>query len=202
MSSASIHCLRSRSLPPTLAAEADRETSAAAREIANCVCVVTAGAGETAAGAVARSVSLLSSDPATLLICLNRTSEAYPALARSGRIAVNVLGGDQREVAEHFARLPAGTAISGGSETCARLTLSETLEGLADCAAVFECEIEETIERGSNALVIARVDKAATGGGSGALVRWRGSYDPIGWSREEICRAVGLRPGADGTNGF
>jgi hypothetical protein len=29
-------------------------------------------------------------------------------------------------------------------------------------------------------------------GGSGALVYWRGTYDSIGWTDEEVRRAVGL----------
>jgi len=62
---------------------------------------------------------------------------------------------------------------------------------------VFECETEEIIERHANAMVIGRVRRAAIGNGSGALVRWRGVYDQLGWSQDEIARAVGLRPKGD-----
>ena len=62
---------------------------------------------------------------------------------------------------------------------------------------MFECEAEETIERHGGAIVVARVRRALIGGGSGALVRWRGVYDQLGWSQDEISRAVGLAPGGE-----
>ena len=33
-------------------------------------------------------------------------------------------------------------------------------------------------------------------GGSGALVYWRGAYNSIGWTDDEVRRAVGLFPAA------
>jgi flavin reductase (DIM6/NTAB) family NADH-FMN oxidoreductase RutF len=166
---------------------------AAARQLATGVAVVTWGVGEARAGLTAASVSLLSSDPATLLVALRRPSAASAPFAASRRFAVNVLGGDQRDIAEHFAGFadPAGAARF---EVGGWLALADDLSCLADCAAVFECEAEETIERAVGSIVVARVRRALIGGGSGALVRWRGVYDKLGWSRDEISRAVGLAP--------
>ena len=62
---------------------------------------------------------------------------------------------------------------------------------------MFECEPEETIERRAGAIIVARVRRALIGGASGALIRWRGVYDQLGWSRDEISRAVGLAPGGE-----
>jgi len=61
---------------------------------------------------------------------------------------------------------------------------------------VFECEVDELIERRLHAIVIGRVRRVFAGSGPGALVSWRGSYDPVGWSSDEIARAVGLSPRA------
>ena len=107
---------------------------------------------------------------------------------------MNVLGGDQRETAERFSSF-ANSAAAGILEVDRWLQIGDGPACLADCAAVFECEPEEIIERRAGAIVIARVRRALIGGGSGALVRWRGGYDQLGWSRDEICRAVGLAPG-------
>jgi flavin reductase (DIM6/NTAB) family NADH-FMN oxidoreductase RutF len=187
MGSTNVH--RLSSFPPA-SAEADLATiRAAARQVASGVSVVTLGTDKARAGLTALSSSLLSPAPATLVLCVSRSSPGYPALARSARFAVNVLGGDQREIAEHFA---SPEDESGGCFEW--LPLADGLAGLADCAAVFECEKDEIIERRAEAIVIGRVRRAMIGGGSGALVRWRGVYDQIGWSRDEIMRAVGLRP--------
>ena len=40
-----------------------------------------------------------------------------------------------------------------------------------------------------------RVRHVLVGAGSGALVSWRGAYDQVGWSADEISRAIGLSPG-------
>ena len=44
----------------------------------------------------------------------------------------------------------------------------------------------------TQAIVIGRVRRVLVGDGSGALIRWRGAYDQVGWSKDEIARAVGL----------
>ena len=200
MGSTNVRCLRPESLQPALepprAAPDEATIRAAARQVAGGVAVVTWGIGKARGGLTATSVSPLPAEPATLLVALNRASAAYPAFARSSRFAVNVLGGDQREVAEHFASF-ADASAAGLFDADRWLPLADGVACLADCAAVFECELEETVERRAGAIVIARVRRALIGGGSGALVRWRGGYDQLGWSRDEICRAVGLMPAGE-----
>lgn len=198
MASTNVRCLRPDSLlPPFQAArvEADETTvRAATRQVASGIAVVTWGIGDARGGLTAASVSPLPGEPATLLVALDRASAAYAAFAQASRFALNVLGGDQREIAGHFANRP-DAAGAGSLEAGRWVPLSNDLCCLGDCAAVFECEPEETIERGAAAIVVARVLRASIGGGSGALVRWRGGYDQLGWSHDEICRAVGLFPG-------
>jgi flavin reductase (DIM6/NTAB) family NADH-FMN oxidoreductase RutF len=190
MGSVSVRRIRSASVQaPSVGAE-EAAIRAAARHLATGVAVVTWDAGDLRAGLTATSVSLLSAEPATLLVALGRPPAAN-AFAQSGRFAVNVLGGDQREIAEQFAGFDHTTG------EVRWLALADDLPCLADCAAVFECEAEETIERHGGAIVVARVRSALIGGGSGALVRWRGVYDQLGWSRDEISRAVGLAPGGE-----
>jgi len=194
MDSTNVYCLPSRLAPLSPDPSDGAAIRAAARQVASCVSVITAGSGKARAALTTLSVSLLSADPATLILCVNRAFAGYAAFARSRRFAVNVLGGDQREIAERLASPTGGS--DGGIFDGRWLPLADDLECLADCAAVFECEIEEIMDRHANAVVIGRVLRALTGGGS-ALVRWRGVYDQLGWSQNEILRAVGLRPVAD-----
>jgi len=189
MGSTKVHYLRSF-LP--VAAEADAAMiRCAARQLANYVCVVTTGAEDARSGRAASSVSLLCAEPARLLICLDPRGSSGAAFARSASFAVNVLGGDQREIAEQFAGSP---DACGAGQLVRWALVADGLAGLADCAAVFECEVEEAIERHARLIIIGRVRRALIRGGSGALVRWRGAFDQLGWSRDEIARAVGLRP--------
>ena len=64
----------------------------------------------------------------------------------------------------------------------------------SDAVAAFECESEEVIERHGRAIMIGRIRNIFKVGGSGALVYWLGAYNSIGWTDDEIRRAVGLFP--------
>ena len=80
-------------------------------------------------------------------------------------------------------RSPAWTAPRSAEEVGRWRPLGDDLACLADCAAAFECEAEETIERLASAIVVARVRRVVVGGAAGALVRFRGLYDQIGLER-------------------
>jgi hypothetical protein len=71
---------------------------------------------------------------------------------------------------------------------------------LSDAVAAFDCEVEERIERHSHAIVIGRVRGLLVPGGPSALVYWRGEFDQLGWTDEEVSRAVGLKPIGPGAN--
>jgi flavin reductase (DIM6/NTAB) family NADH-FMN oxidoreductase RutF len=192
MLSAKVHRLELREPPRTGLTDATGTSfQEAMRQIACGVSVITLGTGEDRAGLTATSVSPLSADPPALLVCVDRRSLSTPALARLGAFAVNVLAADQRDIAELFA---GGSPLKGPERFKAGrwLTLPGGVSALAGSVAVFECEVDELIERRLHAIVIGRVRRVFAGGGSGALVSWRGWYDQVGWS--EIARAVGLSP--------
>jgi len=193
MLSSTVHRLQPRALRPTVADADEKTFREAMRQLASGVCVVTLCAGERRTGLTATSVSSLSAEPPTLLVCVNRASSSYAALAFSGVFAVNVLAADQREIAERFAAgscLKAAERYQGGSWRA----LPSGVSCLADSIAVFDCEVDERIERHSHAIVIGRVRRVLLGAASGALIYWRGAYDQLGWSKDEVSRAVGLFP--------
>ena len=165
----------------------------ATRQLASGVFLVTWGSGQDHAGLTATSVGSLSADPPTLLVSVNRTSSGYPVLQSHGEFVVNALAADQREIADRFVGAPRLTRedpICGGRW----LGLPGGASYLAGSVAVFDCEALERIERRAHSIFIGHVRRVLVGDGSGALVRWRGAYDQVGWSRDEIARAVGLSP--------
>ena len=157
------------------------------------VCVISIGEGAERTGLTATSVSSLSVDPPTMLVSVNRASSSYEALTRYRAFGVNVLAADHHAVANSFA----GREGAQGAERYAAgrwLTLTSGVSVLSDAVAAFDCEVEERIERHSHAIVIGRVRGLLVPGGPSALVYWRGQYDQLGWTDEEVSRAVGLRP--------
>jgi flavin reductase (DIM6/NTAB) family NADH-FMN oxidoreductase RutF len=188
-----VHRLPQTPLRAPVAEATENSFLDAMRQLVGGVCVVTVGAHGERTGLTATSVTPLCADPPTLLICMKRDASSYEALTRFGAFAVNVLAADQREVAERFR---SGSALEGSRRYGGGrwLLLPSGVRCLADAAAVFECEVDEHIERHTHALVIGRVRHALVGAGSGALICWQGGYDQVGWSAEEISRAIGLSP--------
>jgi flavin reductase (DIM6/NTAB) family NADH-FMN oxidoreductase RutF len=193
MLSSSVHRLRQTPPRPPVAEATEKTFRDAMGQLAGGVCVVTVGAHEDRTGITATSVTSLYADPPTLIVCVNRDASSYQALTRFGVFAINVLAADQREVAERFG---AGSALKGSQryQGGSWLVLPSGVYCLADAAAVIECEVNERIERHTHAIVLGRVRYVSVGAGSGALVQWRGTYDQVGWSADEISRAIGLSP--------
>ena len=163
------------------------------------VCVISIGEGAERTGLTATSVSSLSVDPPTMLVSVNRASSSYEALTRHRAFGVNVLAAEHQAVANAFA----GHAGARGAERYAAgrwRTLTSGVCVLSDAVAAFDCEVEERIERHSHAIVIGRVRGLLVPGGPSALVYWRGEFDQLGWTDEEVSRAVGLKPFGPGAN--
>jgi flavin reductase (DIM6/NTAB) family NADH-FMN oxidoreductase RutF len=182
---------------PTAPPDADPEAfRLAMRQLASGVSIVTLGEGDARNGLTATSVSSLSADPPTLIVCVNRSASLYPRLTKGERIGVSVLAAEHSEYADAFA----GRAALKGSDRFRDGRWATTAGGvsiLVDAIAAFECEIDELVERGSHAIVIGRVLTAHARPACGALIYWRGAYDQVGWSADQISRAVGVTPIAD-----
>lgn len=164
-------------LPPA-AADPSADPAAyrqAMRELAGHVSVIATGSGAERTGFTATSVSSLSAEPPTLLVCLNRASSSYPVLERSGSFTVNVLHEGQKAIAERFSG-------AGGLKGVARyhgadwLTLASGAPALVGASAVFDCMLDELIERHTHAIVIGRVVAVAVQPGQPALLYRNGRY--------------------------
>ncbi|HMN71125.1 MAG TPA: flavin reductase family protein [Rhodoblastus sp.] len=161
------------------------------RSLAHGVCVIALGEGAARNGLTATSVVSLAADPPTLLFCVNKTSSARPALQAGAAVSVNILSGAQEIVADSFAG-------RGGQKGAARFAEGDWRQDaggppvLVDSLVSFVCEIEETIERHSHAIVTARVVETRVREDQCALVYAQGGYDRIGWSALEVRAVAGL----------
>jgi flavin reductase (DIM6/NTAB) family NADH-FMN oxidoreductase RutF len=176
--------------PPRRRAAAYQE---ALRQLPRAVSVVTFERDADRLGLTATSLSSLSLEPPTILICFEGGAGLSPAAAAAAPFGVSVLAASHIELADHFGRgaiVEATPDESGGSW----VTTASGVALRSDAIAAFECESEEVIERHGRAIVIGRILSVFKIGGSGALVYWRGAYNSIGWTDDEVRRAVGLFP--------
>lgn len=147
----------------------------AMRQLAGGVSVITVGSDNDRTGLTATSVTSLSSDPPTLIVCVNLSSSSWRLLDRHGRFGVNFLGDRHRFVADRFA----GRGGEKGVERYAEASWETLVTGapiLEGALASLDCEVDEVIVRHSHAIVIGGVVAARVGQTGSPLVYWHGSY--------------------------
>jgi len=157
----------------------------AMRSLASGVSVITAGRGRDITGMTVTSVSSLSVEPPTLIVSINRSSSSWPLLQRYGAFGVNILSADQVDIAERFS----GKDGLKGAERFAGaqwLTRASGVPLLSDALAAIDCEVEETIERHSHAIVIGRVRDIVTSPAHSALTYWDGQYVAIDQDEDNL----------------
>jgi flavin reductase (DIM6/NTAB) family NADH-FMN oxidoreductase RutF len=150
----------------------------AMRQLAGGVCAITVGDGDDRGGLVATSVTSLSMDPPTLLVCVNRGGASLPLIQRFGSFGVNVLAHRHLGLAHRFSGQGgvSGAARYDGSDWTVATTGAPLL---SDALVAVDCVVDELIERHSHAIIIGRVQAVTPVRGEDALVYMRGAYAPL-----------------------
>ncbi len=146
----------------------------AMRQLASGVSVITAGAGEDRSGMTVTSVSSLSIDPPSLIVCVNKQSSTWPLLLRHQVFGLNVLSAGQRDVAVRFSGHELTGAARFGDEPVVTAETGAPL--LANALAAFDCEADALVDYHSHAIVVGRVKAVRVTEGGSALLYWRGQY--------------------------
>jgi flavin reductase (DIM6/NTAB) family NADH-FMN oxidoreductase RutF len=167
--------------PPTPEELARQDTDrfrAAMRLIVGNVSVITAGIGADRSGLVVISLVSLSADPPKVIACVNRSSSTWPIIERFRHFGVSSLAPHHQPVAERFSGFGGlkGVARYEGAEW---ISLKTGASLLKDAVAIFDCTLDEMIDRGSHSIVIGSVVAVQANDGGGALTYWRGQYRPL-----------------------
>lgn len=127
----------------------------AMRQIALPVAVVTAMHGGVRTGMTATSISSVSAEPPTMLVCVNRSAGAERAIAESGAFAINMLADAQHPLARLFSNAkPDSVEPFALGDWQALVTGAPVLAG---AVAVFDCAVESYLISGSHAIYVGRV---------------------------------------------
>lgn len=103
----------------------------------------------------ATSVTSLSAEPASLLVCVNESATIYQAITESSRFAVNLLMRTQEAISN---RCSSGDQGAGRFEL-GEWELSEDVPFLKDCQAVFTCRVDKTIDYGTHRIFIGQIEQ-------------------------------------------
>ena len=121
--------------------------------------VLTAADGDEMAAGTVNWLSQASFQPPLVMVGVKADSRVHALIERSGAFAVNILGADQKSVAEAFFRPSQvedgrinGYAFEPGPETGAPL--------LTDLPAWFEARVTDAVKRGDHTVFVAEVVNA------------------------------------------
>ena len=111
---------------------------AAMSRLAGAVHLVTTDGFSGRAGFTASAVCSVSDAPPTLLVCINRTSSAYPVFSKADVLCVNTLGAAQRDIASAFG---GKTAMDQRFAAASWTRLMTGAPILQDALVSFDCRI-------------------------------------------------------------
>ena len=150
-SSFSVNCPEAFSAPNP---DAGEDFRLAMRRMAAGVAIVTCSKGEEWLGLTATSVTSLSMDPPSLLVCVNRSASIRAALAPGVAFTVNLLDRRHTAVSDAFGgRVVAAERFGIGEwSPCDR-----GVPRLCDAIAAIRCEVEQEVEYGTHTIIIGRV---------------------------------------------
>jgi flavin reductase len=146
---------------------------AAMRRLASTVAVVTCRREDEWAGMAATSVTSLSMDPPSILVCVNRGARFRGAIRQGSPFTVNLL--DRRHE-------PVSVAFGGAQSGPDRFGVGRWRAGesgvpwLEDGVAAIDCVVDGEVEYGTHSIIIGLVRGARVSGAATPLIYLNGQY--------------------------
>ena len=147
----------------------------AMRQLAAGVSLITTSDGITRRGLTATAVCSVSAQPPHLLVCVNRSADAYALLRQTGVFAVNLLSIEQRALADRFAGRD-GTAGEARFAVGRWATLVTGAPVLDDSLASFDCRTAHHVEAGTHGILVGAVEAVTLGSGATPMLYHDGDY--------------------------
>ncbi|GJD93278.1 flavin reductase [Methylobacterium iners] len=140
---------------------------AAMAGVASAVHLVTTDGPGGRAGFTASAVCSVSDAPPTLLVCVNRSSSAFAAVAQNAALCVSTLSAGQGEIAASFGGGTPQEARFASGRWYELATGAPALEG---ALTAFDCRIVRRTEVGSHDVLFCEVVALSEAGTGDALV--------------------------------
>jgi len=149
------------------------------RHFAVGVTIITARDGETRAGLTATAVCSVTADPPRLVVFVNKNVAANEVILNSGALCVNVLAGDQEEVAKVFAGMLKevhGEARFEHGRWRELATGAPTLDG---SLANFDCRVIKVFDESTHHAFLCEVLATCERNDGEALIYLNGAFRRI-----------------------
>lgn len=129
-------------------------------------------------GMTVSAVCSATDDPATVLVCINRSSRQYEAFKASGIICVNVLAHEHEELSPIFAGKD-DLKMSARFARAHWLRLATGAPVLETAAASLDCKVSQSVDVGTHTVFFCTVQAIHLGESSTGLVYHGRSYHHI-----------------------
>jgi 3-hydroxy-9,10-secoandrosta-1,3,5(10)-triene-9,17-dione monooxygenase reductase component len=147
------------------------------RDFPSGVSIVTVSEGGEDYGITIGSLVSLSLEPPLVGISIGHESSLYETLMRAPGFAVNLLAGDQVELAEDFARK--GVRSFSGRDSLRFRRSPSGYPLLESAVGWLDCRVYAKHEAGDHTIVVGEVLSVEDGPGKRALVYLQRSYKPV-----------------------
>jgi flavin reductase (DIM6/NTAB) family NADH-FMN oxidoreductase RutF len=144
----------------------------ALRRLASSVSIVTCRHDGRNYAMTATSVSALSMDPPSMLVCVNRAGGMYRAISQASEFAINILSRSHIDISK---------LCSGGANADNRFNVGiwdtrAAAPVLVDAQAAIICRKDQEMEYGTHAIVMGRIISIAMNGDVDPLIYVDGQY--------------------------
>lgn len=148
--------------------------------------VVTSKGKAGLAGCTVSSVCSVTDEPPTLLVCINRASKNNAVIRENGNLCVNVLAGDQSDIAMQFASK--GASMASRFATAKWERLETGAPALVGGIAALDCEVMAMNEVGTHTVFYCEIKAVRSSNGREGLIYFGRDFHR-------------LRPAAQATHG-
>ena len=138
------------------------------------VTVVTTKNNDEINGMTANALTSVSLEPPLVLVCIDRDNYTSKLINESKVFALNILGNDQQELSDIFARPGAGKA-----DNLHDLKTSEAVTGapiIDGCLSYLDCRVTKVYAEGDHNIFIGEVVGAGADRDNDPLIFWNGGY--------------------------
>ncbi|HIY86869.1 MAG TPA: 4-hydroxyphenylacetate 3-monooxygenase, reductase component [Candidatus Yaniella excrementavium] len=146
--------------------------------LAAAVNIVTTEGPHGKLGITVTAVCSVTDSPPTVLVCVNQRSAAHDIFQKNGNVAINVLAGEQSELAQHFAgatRVPMEERFSWDIwDTDAQAPT------LRDARVALVGRISDTYSRGTHTVMFVEIDSIRTRNEAEALIYDSRDFHKVG----------------------
>jgi len=141
------------------------------------VTVVTAHAGDVHHGMTANSVTTLSPDPPSYLICVAKDARLHPVVEEAKAFAINLLGADQADISTTFANKDLSDDERWATVITRHASIGAKL--IDGCIGYAECRVTASFDGGTHTIYVGEVVKLEPGADDPPLIFHDGGYSRL-----------------------